>query len=379
MKKNKLITISVYEIKEKIKNHLLWLRWNWEEKDRDFSNIDFSYILTKDRHIFVDCNLTDANFQKSDIRWLNFNSALITWLDLRNAEYDTKQFNEKQLKDIILTDDDYKNYQERKKLEEENKILKKEVKQKNETIEIIWEEQTDKLIVWFKDLLEEFKLEEKRWLATWWIAFFCILITTSIPILDDFLYKYIYKIIFFSVIIIFFLLFLPVIGILYSPNNDNTEFSLVKLYNNLTKIKPKIIIEIIIKVIKSFFNYLILLITMWGILFVTYKIPLANSSIFQISPKFWLIPLGFILFSLLYFSLYQYSKAKQLRIENQNKIAILHWFQALRAEKWDWVEKWRFYDNISNVVFTKVYNKKISNDLPVDKLVELALGNLLKK
>lgn len=77
--------------------------------------------------------------------------------------------------------------------------------------------------------------------------------------------------------------------------------------------------------------------------------------------------------------MYQYSKAKQLRIENQNKIAILHWFQALRAEKWDWVENWRFYDNIANVVFTKVYSKKVSNDLPVDKLVELAISNLLKK
>ena len=37
-----------------------------------------------------------------------------------------------------------------------------------------------------------------------------------------------------------------------------------------------------------------------------------------------------------------------------------------------WMEKWRFYDNIANVVFTKVYNwKDVHNNLPIDKLIEI--------
>ena len=89
------------------------------------------------------------------------------------------------------------------------------------------------------------------------------------------------------------------------------------------------------------------------------------------------IPSIVLVFTALYFSCFQYTKAKHLRIENQNKVALLHWFQALRAEDWEWVEKALFYDNIANVVFTKVYNKKVSNDLPVDKLID-TVSNLSK-
>ena len=51
---------------------------------------------------------------------------------------------------------------------------------------------------------------------------------------------------------------------------------------------------------------------------------------------------------------------------------MIHWFQALRAEKWDWITKWRFYDNIANVVFTPVFEDKNQQNLPIDKIIDLA-------
>ena len=99
---------------------------------------------------------------------------------------------------------------------------------------------------------------------------------------------------------------------------------------------------------------------------------------FKRDSKYWLFPFWILLSSFLYFSIYQYSKAKQLRIENQNKVALLHWLQALRSDTTEWMEKWRFYDNIANVVFTKVYNsKEKEQNLPIDKLIEVV--NIIKK
>lgn len=55
---------------------------------------------------------------------------------------------------------------------------------------------------------------------------------------------------------------------------------------------------------------------------------------------------------------------------------MIHGFQALRAEKWDWIEKWRFYDNIANVVFTPVFEDKNQANLPIDKVLDLVKSTI---
>ena len=77
-----------------------------------------------------------------------------------------------------------------------------------------------------------------------------------------------------------------------------------------------------------------------------------------------------LLTTILYFSIYQYSKAKELRIENQNKIALLHGFQAINANELI-TNKEIFHQNIADVVFTKAYREKNPQNLPIDKVIDL--------
>jgi len=82
---------------------------------------------------------------------------------------------------------------------------------------------------------------------------------------------------------------------------------------------------------------------------------------------FWLI---LLLLGFLYFSARQYVKAKNLRIENQNKITILQWFQAIKADPDKSYKKGRFYDKVSSIVF-KWVEKENNSDLIYDKLVDI--------
>lgn len=170
-------------IKQKILNYTLWLRWdksidkptfnntdfnniNFEDLDSNFNlfkNLDLKYSDFSNSKFwffsFTNTDLTKSNFQNTIIENVDFWWCILKWADFRWIKT-LPELTKKQLDDIILTDEDYKNYQERKKLEEENKKLKKEVKQKNETIEIIWEKQTDKLIDWFEKLKKTINMKK---------------------------------------------------------------------------------------------------------------------------------------------------------------------------------------------------------------------------
>lgn len=349
------------EVKEKIKNHLLWLRWSWKEEDRDFSNLDLTWLYSyQTKTVFEKANLTEANFQNSDIRNLTFSWTNTKWLDLRNANYQTDQFTQEQLSQAILTDEDYKSYLENKKITEENKKLKWKIKEKDEIINTIWEEQTDKLLKWFENLKKDFWFEEKRWLTIAIITFFLSLWFSTIIFIDSifpeltkrFLYIFFWRFIFIILTIL----------LAISDNNKqkkNTPFFKIPNWDSIKNTSLKTI----------FLWYRFIILTQLDYL---WRIWENKKSLLDIkTPYYTLIPISIILFSFLYFSIYQYSRAKQLRIENQNKIALLHWFQALRAEPNDWIQKQSFYDNIANVVFTKVYQTKTSKDLPIDKVLDL--------
>lgn len=116
------------------------------------------------------------------------------------------------------------------------------------------------------------------------------------------------------------------------------------------------------------------ILTVIYIYFIKYIVELEEptESIFDLSSQYILLPLWLLLSSFLYFCIFRYSKVSQLRIENQNKVALLHWLIAIKADTDEWMSKSRYYDNIADVVFTKVYNSKTADqNLPIDKIIDI--------
>lgn len=248
-------------------------------------------------------------------------------------------------------------------LENSNTEKESEISKKEEIIEKIEEEQTNKLLEWFGTLKNDFLVEEKRWISMWWVIFFCLLIIVLIPLFDSFIFKYTYHFIYWWTILILMLLFLPI----YVLTEEKEKVWVISKFwenkpdNSLKKERNK----------KTILNNIWFLLIYFSLFLFWYLIPNSEKQVFQIDTKYWLIPLYIILFSFLYFSLYQYSKAKQLRIENQNKIALIHWILSMEWKNYNF-DISKIYENFANVVFTKVYFKKTSNDLPIDKVIDLA-------
>lgn len=418
-KKEELKFITQDEIEEKIKNHLLILRWekdldnnfswyhftNWlewidtknekeyniyykifEERNLESSNFSNSTFwkgvdnyLDDKNFSFRNSNLKDSDFKKAKIKNVDFKWANLEWVDIRWTDYNANTFSKEQLTTMILTDEDSEKYQEKKRLEKENKELKKDVTQKIEVIKNTSEEQTKLLTQSFEKLEKQFLLEEKRWLCISFIIFFWLFLYLFIPILDLIAFKYMPKIL---IIILIAILTLIIATILAFFNNwekkniirkkyINIEFNFKKMFYTFFKniwilfynsfhILKKVLFELLILFITSIFLVNILLL-----------IPEPSKSVLTWDLKYILLPLWILLSTFLYFSIYQYSKSKKLRIENSNKIALLHWFYAIRTDTWKDIDKWRFYDNVANVVFDKVYPDKESN-LPIDKIIDLA-------
>lgn len=427
-KEQELKFITQDEIEEKIKNHLLILRWEknldddfswyyfWEWVEwkgtknekyhelkydifewRDLQKINFEnsefnrwwwYLKWKfwenERNnslkvSFKESNLKEANFKNTKIKNVSFISAILDWADIRWAEYNTNTFSKEQLATMILTDIDFEKYQEKKKLEKENKELKKDVTEKIEVIKNTSEEQVKLLTQSFEKLETQFLLEEKRWLFISFIVFFSLFLYLFVPILDLIAFKYMPKILVIILIIILALIISTILAIfnkwekknIVRKEYINMEFNFKKMfytffkniwilfYNSIHLLK-KVLFEFLILFIPSIFLFNILLL-----------IPEPSKSVLTWDLKYILLPLWILLSTFLYFSIYQYSKSKRLRIENSNKIALLHWFYAIRTDTWKDMDKWRFYDNVANVVFDKVYPDKEYN-LPIDKIIDLA-------
>lgn len=377
-KEKKLNFLSQEEIKEKIKNlHLSqrweeWLDtsfswyyfWDWYNEKKDwkiehsisetiFKNLDLTWADFSNSEITNGLSFEWTNLTWADFRWAKFgaridSSTVLKWADFRQAEYDIQRFSEKQKNQSIFTDKDYENFQ--KKLQEENRELKEITKNTSE-------EQTNRLVISFKELERTFLTEEIRWLSVSFVGFICLLFFLAIPILDIFMYQYTYKITFWAIIVIIWFIFtiatIAVAVNLPETENKNTFWKEIWL---LTKRWWAILLYIF-------------LVMVWLDSYVkTLSIP--TESVFHVNKNYALIPFWFLLITFLYFSIYQYSKSKKLRIENQNKVALLHWFIALRTDTWTDFKKDFFYDNIANVVFDKVYQEKEAN-LPIDKIIDL--------
>jgi hypothetical protein len=248
-----------------------------------------------------------------------------------------------------------------KKLKEKNKVLAKEVENKDDILKSVWKEQTNELLSWFEKLRIEFFYEERMWLSMAFIIFICLLFVALIPLFDIFAYQYTYKLIFWWFILNFGLIILLVVAIWNSvieEKKDKQKF----WYFFWNWIK------------KSWLFILYWLFTFYVLKIFINSVEAPNERVFNISIQYWLFPVSVLFLTFLYFSVYQYSKAKTLRIENQNKIAIIHWFQAIKADIGWWIDKRIFYSNTANIIFTKAFESKkhVSNDLPVDKIFDLA-------
>lgn len=404
-KEKELTFLTEEEIEEKINNHLLFINWkkwidntfNWyyfwwwvsrkwtkDEKDHEidtnifsdrilnnsnFDNSSFGYLK------ILNTDFKEASFKNTDLKKSNFSNILnnLEWADFRWAKYSKNTFSKKQLQEIINTDKKYLEYQER--IKKENKELK--VKLNNTS-----NEQTKILISSFVKLEKQFLLEEKRWLFMSFIIFISLFLYFLTPILDLFSYEYMPKILVLLFISILWLILWTIILIF---TKDKKIKSQKKIYLKIWTFKIKNIIKDFILISKnlkvlfcnSYFNLKKIFLDFWTILIVSFflawilsNIPNSTQSLLTWEVKYILLPLGFLLSTFLYFSLYQYSKSKKLRIENSNKVALLHWYIAIKSEKWDWMDKWRFYDKVADVVFSKVYEWK-ENNLPVDKIIDI--------
>lgn len=420
-KEQELKFITEDEIEEKIKNHLLMLRWE-KDLDDDFSWYNFTNWInwknTKDEKeynidctIFEDRNLESSNFSNSIFwQWVNeywyhrnfsfkksnlketnlkdskiknvdFSLANLEWADIRWAEYNTNTFSKEQLATMILTDIDFEKYQ-KKKLEKENKELKKDVTEIIEVIKNTSEKQTNLLTQSFEKLEKQFLLEEKRWLVISFIIFFWMFLYLFVPILDIIAFKYMPKIL----IIILLTIISLIVGIIVAMFTEWTKNKIIRkdyiklffkkgyyklFFLNLINNVGVLIYNVFNIFKKILFDFLIIFMFSFFLVNILKLIPEPNSSILNWDLKYTLLPLWILLSTFLYFSIYQYSKSKKLRIENSNKVALLHWFYAIRTDTWKDMDKWRFYDNVANVVFDKVYPDKEIN-LPIDKIIDLA-------
>ncbi len=229
-----------------------------------------------------------------------------------------------QYKNIITTDEQYKTF-----LEEKNKQQEEELKSTSEG-------QTNSLLSGFKDLATEYHFEEKFWIRCMALIAFYLLFLSSLPLLI-FLYSY-------SNIIVIptFLFFCLYLHLLENPEESKTE--------KIEKITPWII-----------FTVFIFLAWIW----VIPNIEITEKTNLYI----YISPIIILFITLLYFSVTQYSKSKKLRIDNQNKIALIHGMMAIKADTTN-MNKWRFYDKIAEIVFDKVHHDKEEN-LPIDKIIQI--------
>jgi len=173
--------ISLTEVKSRIKNHQLWLKWDNEDKKWNFKNLDI-YTSAHDYYnnnpswtdedfynVFIGHNLTEASFEDTDIRDIKFRWTVLKWTDFRNSDFEFSQFTDEQNQEAVFTDKNLEKYELKKEieienLENENTELKEENKENKELLEETSEEQTLELIEWFKEIKEEFEKEEKNWL-----------------------------------------------------------------------------------------------------------------------------------------------------------------------------------------------------------------------
>ena len=84
------------------------------------------------------------------------------------------------------------------------------------------------------------------------------------------------------------------------------------------------------------------------------------------------MPLTLINSVFIYFSVFQYSKAKNLRIEFENRLALINWYLWLQDMGEKNIDV--FWSKTAEIVFSEVFLNKKDDNLPVDQVVSLVKG-----
>lgn len=370
--KKQLKQLSQAELNNIIGEHFFYIKWD-STKKADLSYIDFNWhslawkdlqwanLEWSDFTNIIGPSLSAVNFENANLRWANllwvyFHDANLRWAILIWAKFTPEYLSEKQKNEAIFTEEQLKAHETI--IKDLNIQQKETIKEKNVVIENIWNIRTNELQKEFINLKNNYWDEERRWLAVSITIFIILIMFTLIPISLYIWLIWAEKIIFSFVILVILLIYSFIIAVsdTYRPNKSFFDKIDVFIENNS-----------LIKVFTS-------LVFSWWIyyLYTNLKFDKAIEVDYKVLLPF--LPFEIICLTFLYFCIYQFSKAKNLRIEQQNKIAIISWYQALIAQEeltWKEVRMNHFLPNIADVLFCKA-NEKNDQSLPFDKALEIA-------
>lgn len=323
---------------------------NIKFKDCDFSNSKFL-----DETKFKNCDLSENTFNRLSTDNISFNylfwECKLKW----SYFYDTdiiNEFNSEDLKEKWIIYDN---------LEQQKKILEQQIK----TLQKISDARFWKLSESFEKLEKKFKKEEIIWISISFILFISMLYFFAIPIFDMLLFSKIYYFIFYWILWFFWIIIFSVFIILENFEKIDLEKENINIIEKIKIFFKKECYSILKFILFSIF--LSLFFFNFNSFLSELKAP--EKSLLNFS-YYYFIPFWIVLTTFLYFSVTQYSTSKKLRIENQNKVALLHWMVWIKADTDKDMDKNIFYQNVANIVFSKVYEWKEEN-LPLDKVLEL--------
>lgn len=318
-----------------------------------------------------------------------------------DAIFNQRQFSNEQKNEIIFTQRELEDYQaeqlrlikeSKRKIEKANERVEQkqviieqqeqQIEMKDEVINQTEAEQTKKLQHGFMELKEEFGLEERRWIVFSILSALLLSSFAIIPVLESFSVKGIGTIIGNIYLTVLFIIFSVIISWFIWEQNEKQDTN--RWYHRAK--------DWIYEKAKAIFLYFALVafvvnwvVAVWQIYFIATSqskidviksqsdLPEGNKSALLDHWKEFL-PIEVLFFSLLYFCISQYVKAKNLRIEHQNKVAIIDGYQAFKAmlgDDRDWLKA--FSPNVADVLFCKALDKDgREQNLPVDSVVRIA-------
>ncbi|EKE29429.1 MAG: hypothetical protein ACD_2C00177G0005 [uncultured bacterium (gcode 4)] len=257
-----------------------------------------------------------------------------------------KDINNKQLK------------KEKLEITKEKEALLEITKEKEAKIEEIWEKRTLELQQWFNDLKNEYATEERKWLVVSLTVFVVLIISSFLPICVYIWLIWSEKIIFWFLILVILLIYTFMLA---TDKNLKPEEKWIEKVENFIK-KRELLKILLLSILAFSFGSMVA------------QIDFQKKWNLDFSNLLPFVPFELITLTFLYFCVYQFSKAKNLRIEHQNKIAIISWYKALLAHEemtWKEIRMSHFLPNISNVLFCKSNDSNDSN-LPIEKIMDLA-------
>lgn len=200
-----------------VKNHFLYLRGEKEGDKAEFSQFDLSipcgYVsnyweieyhyyhtyLEYEKHSlqvpfetyifhdFINQDLTEADFSWTNVQNVKFKNAVLDGADFRATIFNPEQFSSRQREWMIFTDEDKKRYEdyrmtkmEKKRIEEEKKIIENIAEGNELKLEIRDVQDQTKFITFFEDLAKDLRRKAENWLHwafwIWWFLFLLLFI-----------------------------------------------------------------------------------------------------------------------------------------------------------------------------------------------------------